>query len=394
MTRRRISDIQIRSNKMIDCKGFTDTLIKHGVNFFTGVPDSFLNNFCTYLSDNIPDDRHVIAANEGNAVAIAAGYSFGKKTVPLVYMQNSGIGNAVNPLVSLADRNVYSVPIVLLIGWRGGPGSNDREQHKTQGAITTGLMEIMNIPYRILEDDDNQAQKMAVWAAKTAAEYSSAVALIAKKGLFLGVKTSVSDNSYPLSREEAMNIVLNIAPEGTIFSATTGRAARELHALRDIRSEKHCYDFLNVGSMGHASSVAAGIALACPGRNVICFDGDAAAIMHMGSFTTNGKMQLPNYLHIILNNGVHESVGGQPSAGRVMNFTGVAKACGYATVDYSVNDKNSLEKAVNELLSIKKPGFIDMQIHAGLRPDMPPLMINYNDTINQLRNELLKEYKK
>ena len=378
---------------MIDCKGFINALENNGVDFFTGVPDSFLNDFCTYLRDNIPPQRHVIAANEGNAIAIASGYSFGRGTVPLVYMQNSGIGNAVNPLVSLADRNVYSVPMVLLIGWRGGPGSNDREQHKTQGEITTGLMEIMNIPYRILEDDDKQAQKMAEWAARTAAEYSSPVALIAKKGLFLGVKTPIKDNSYPLSREEAMNAVLDIAPEGTVFAATTGRAARELHALRDIRGESHCCDYLNVGSMGHASSVAAGIAMACPDRQVICFDGDAAAIMHMGSFATDGKTQLPNYIHIILNNGVHESVGGQPSAGRIIDFTAVAKACGYATVNYPVNDRDSLEKAVKELLELERPGFIDMQIHAGLRPDLPPLRINHNETINQLRDELQKEDK-
>lgn len=378
---------------MIDQKQFVESLERNGITFFTGVPDSFLNGFCTYIKENIPEKRHIIAANEGNAIAIAAGYSFGKDCIPLVYMQNSGIGNAVNPLVSLADRNVYSVPMVLLIGWRGGPDSGDREQHKTQGEITTDLMDIMNIPYRIVEDDNGKIEETVLWAAATAKETKGAVALIGKKGVFAGTKSPIKDDSLPLSREEAMAVVLDIAPKDTVYSATTGRAARELHALRDIRKETHGFDFLNVGSMGHASSVALGMALACPERKVICFDGDAAAIMHLGSFTTDGKMQLPNLLHIVLNNGVHESVGGQPSAGRLVNFTAIAKACGYATVDYPVNDKESLEKAVKELLSKEKPAFIDMHIRAGLRPDLVPLRVNHNEIIDELRYALRKEEK-
>lgn len=373
---------------MINQKLFIDTLEQNGINFFTGVPDSFLNAFCNYIKESIPPERHIIAANEGNAVAIASGYSFGKDVLPLVYMQNSGIGNAVNPLVSLADVNVYSVPMVLLIGWRGGPKSGDREQHKTQGEITPALMEVMNIPYKILEDDDNLLAGTVAWASSTAKAKKCPVALIADKGVFTGAKAPIVDTSFPLSREEVMAAVLDVAPKNAIFSATTGRATRELHSLRDERGEDHGHDFLNVGSMGHASSVALGMALACPERQVICFDGDAAAIMHMGSFTTDGKVQPPNLMHIILNNGMHESVGGQPSAGRIADFTAIAKACGYATVDYPVNDKESLQKAVKELLAKEKPTFIDAQIHAGLRPDLVPLRVDHNAIINELRKEL------
>ncbi len=373
---------------MINQELFINALEQNGISFFTGVPDSFLNAFCKYIKENIPTDRHVIAANEGNAVAIAAGYSFGKDTLPLVYMQNSGIGNAVNPLVSLADVNVYSVPLVLLIGWRGGPKSGDREQHKTQGEITPTLMEVMNIPYKILEDNDSLIAETVAWAAKTAKEKKCPVALIADKGVFTGTKAPIADTSFPLSREEAMNVVLDCVPKNTVFSATTGRAARELHALRDQRGETHAQDFLNVGSMGHASSVALGMAIACPKRQVICFDGDAAAIMHMGSFTTDGKVSPKNYMHIILNNGMHESVGGQPSAGRIADFTAIAKACGYNTVDYPVNDKESLERAVKELLGAKKPAFIDMQVHAGLRHDLVPLRVDHNAIVDELRKEL------
>lgn len=373
---------------MIDQIKFIQELESHGITFFTGVPDSLLNDFCNCVKENIPAHRHVIAANEGNAIAIAAGYSFGRDCIPLVYMQNSGIGNALNPLVSLADPNVYSVPMVLLIGWRGDPSVSDWAQHKTQGEITLPLLDTMHIPYRIVLDDNNIIEDTVAWAADTARQINAPVALVAKKGAFSGTKAPIVDDSYPLSREEAMNVVLDTAPADTIYSATTGRAARELHALRDIREESHRYDFLNVGSMGHASSVAAGMALACPERKVICFDGDAAAIMHLGSWTTDGKMQLPNLLHIVLNNGIHESVGGQPSAGWVADFTAMARACGYATVDYPVHDKESLERAVTELLARNKPGFIDMHIHAGLRKGLAPLRCDHHDIIHQLRTEL------
>ena len=377
---------------MVDQKEFLGKLIANDVNFFTGVPDSYLNDFCMEILHSVPKDKHVIAANEGNAIALAAGYYFGNGGVPLVYMQNSGMGNAVNPLVSLCDKNVYPVPMVLVIGWRG-PGEESHPQHKVQGEITTKLLDDMNIPYVVLTEEN--AIEAAKWAPVTAKESMGPVALVVNKGILTAKnKVPYKDESYPLSREEAMNIVLSCAPENAIYSATTGRASRELHALRDMRGEDHAHDFLNVGSMGHASSVAAGMALACPDKKVICFDGDGAAIMHMGSWTTDGKMQLKNFLHIILNNGVHESVGGQPTAGRIIDFTAIAKACGYATVDYSVEDEDSLKKAVKELISLDKPGFIDVHIHAGLRPGMPPLKVNHKEIIDELKNELRSDKEK
>ena len=374
---------------MIDINKFLETLTENGVTFFTGVPDSNLNDFCKLLNAEIPKERHIIAANEGNAVAIASGYYFGHDCVPMVYMQNSGMGNAFNPLVSLCDENVYSVPMVLLIGWRGDPSIKDHAQHKTQGRLTPVLLEDMNIPYMII--DENNAIEGAAWAAAEAKRLSTPVGLIVKKGV-LAVKDKVpfDDKSYPLSREAAMNVVLDAAPADTVYSATTGRAARELYELRNIRGEGHEKDFLNVGSMGHASSVALGMALARPERQVICFDGDAAAIMHMGSLAIEGQAALSNYMHIVLNNGVHESVGGQPSAGRITNLTGVAHACGFATVDYEVNDAETLTRAVQHLMGVNRPGFIDARVHAGLRPDMPLLRYDHHETIDLLKNELRK----
>ncbi len=374
---------------MIDINAFLSTLRDNGVGFFTGVPDSNLNDFCKLINAEIGPDQHVIAANEGNAVAIASGYYFGNGCVPLVYMQNSGLGNAVNPLVSLCDPNVYSVPMVLVIGWRGDPAITDHAQHKTQGRITPVMLDDMRIPYMIMDEDN--AMECAVWAPKKAKEISAPVALIVKKGV-LAAKNKVpfKDDSYPLSREEAMNVVLGAMPESTVYSATTGRAARELYELRNIRGEVHDHDYLNVGSMGHASSVALGMALSKPSRPVVCFDGDGAAIMHMGSLAIEGQQNLGNYMHIVLDNGVHESVGGQPTVARKIDFTAIAKACGFDTVDYEVNDEESLKKAVSELSRTDKPGFIDMKIHAGLRPDMPPLRFEHKKTIDSLKKELKK----
>ena len=323
---------------MIDIKAFLKTLQDNGVGFFTGVPDSNLNDFCKLINEEIGHDRHVIAANEGNAVAIASGFYFGNGCIPLVYMQNSGLGNAVNPLVSLSDPNVYSVPMVLVIGWRGDPSITDHAQHKTQGRITPIMLDDMKIPYMIMDEDN--AIECAEWAPKKAKEISAPTALIVKKGVLAAkTKVPIKDDSYPLSREEAMNVVLGVMPEDTVYSATTGRASRELYELRNIRGEGHDHDYLNVGSMGHASSVALGMALSDPDRPVVCFDGDAATLMHMGSLAIEAQQNLHGYMHIVLDNGVHESVGGQPTVARKISFTDIAKACGFDTVDYEVSDE-------------------------------------------------------
>ena len=374
---------------MIDINAFLRTLQDNGVGFFTGVPDSNLNDFCKLINETIEPGRHVIAANEGNAVAIAAGYYFGNDCVPLVYMQNSGLGNAVNPLVSLCDTNVYSVPMVLVIGWRGDPAITDHAQHKTQGRITPLMLEDMNIPYMIM--DEENAMECAAWAPKKAAETSTPTALIVKKHVLARKdKVPIVDDSYPLSREEAMSVVLSVMPEDAVYSATTGRASRELYEIRNIRGEGHDHDYLNVGSMGHASSVALGMALADPERPVVCFDGDAAALMHMGSLAIEAQQNLRNYLHIVLDNGVHESVGGQPSVARKIDLTEIAKACGFDTVDYEVCDEATLKNAIAELRATDGPGFIDMKIHAGLRSDMPPLKFEHKPTIDSLKKVLRK----
>lgn len=376
---------------MITPEKFINVLQSEGVEFFTGVPDSYLNGICNYLLEELPADKHIIAANEGNAVGIACGYYFSTNTVPLVYMQNSGMGNILNPLISLADSNVYSVPMILLIGWRGEPGTGDHPQHQTQGEITTRLLEILDIPYVIAEDNDDKLEEQARWAVKTAKNNRKSVAIIGRKGVFASKKkANTVDNNYPMSREEAIETIMNIMPQNTIYVATTGRATRELYFLRERRGEGHQYDFLNVGSMGHASSVALGIALSNKERNVVCLDGDSAALMHMGAFSMASKVDVPNMFHIVLNNGAHESVGGQPSAGYTVDFTTIARGSGYQTVAGPITNAKDLGIAIRELEGADKAKFIDVRIHKGLKGKLPPLRISHQELIQELMEELKK----
>lgn len=378
---------------MLDQARVFEELEKAGVRFFAGVPDSYLNGFCNHALAHF-SERTVIAANEGNAVGIAAGHWLATGELPLVFMQNSGIGNAVNPLASLADVRVYAVPLLLLIGWRGQPGMGDWPQHELQGAITAPLMDVLEIPHAVLQDDDSTfastVQKAVVWCKAERKPF----ALIAPKGVMAGEKANNRDATYPMSREEAIETILDHMPAETVYCATTGRATRELFFLRERRGEGKERDFLNVGAMGHASSVALGIALAKPERPVVVLDGDCAAIMHMGALTMASKVRAPNLLHAVLNNGAHESVGGQPSAGHLVNFTTIAEGCGYRTVGRAVTSKEELVAALVELRSgaevegETRPAFVDVRIHRGLSGKLPPLDFSHRGAVDALAEEL------
>ena len=364
-------------------------LAANGVTYYTGVPDSYLNGFCNYALRHFPE-RTVIAANEGNAVGIASGHYLATGELPLVYMQNSGIGNAVNPLVSLAEERVYAIPMILLIGWRGqGNTEPNHPQHMLQGEITPGLCEIMNIPYTVLEDDDASFAETIRKAADYCKTTRRSYALIAPKGVMAAAdKPNNVDAVYPMSREEAIEVILDHMPENTVYAATTGRATRELFFLREKRGETKARDFLNVGSMGHASSVALGIALEKPDRPVVALDGDSAAIMHLGALTMVSKVQAPNFLHVVLNNGAHESVGGQPSAGHRVDFTAIAQACGYETVGKAVESREELIDALARLKDCGKASFIDCRIHKGLARKLPPIVFDHREAIDSLREDL------
>lgn len=354
-----------------------ESLHNLSLDFYTGVPDSLLNDFCSYLVNNIPDGHHVMAANEGNAIAIAAGYHLATGKVPVVYMQNSGIGNATNPLLSLTHSCVYSIPMILVIGWRGDPSIADHVQHKKQGELTPVLMADMDIPYKILDEENTVVDKFE-WAAKTTKGINAPVALIAKKAILTNKEKK---QTYPVStlmnREEAIATVLDVFGEDAIYLATTGRATRELHEQISAHGFSHAIEFLNVGAMGHLSSIGLGLSLGHPDKRIVVFDGDAAAVMHMGSLATNGRYQPKNLIHIVLNNGVNESVGGQKSSGQVIDLTAVAKACGYNTLPSFVETKENLQDAIKTLDSLNHLFFVDVHVRQGIRKDMPKLEIDH-----------------
>jgi phosphonopyruvate decarboxylase len=361
---------------MIPLIPFYQLLKSEGVEFITGVPDTLLNDFCLGLDAQWPSPSHVIAANEGNAIALAAGHHLATGAVPLVYMQNSGMGNAMNPLISLTDPAVYSIPLVLLIGWRGEPGSGDWPQHQRQGELSPVLLDALNIPYQVLDPDEAQCAASASWAVRTAAETQRPTALLVRKGV-LALKEKAGFDSasqkYQLSREDAIRAILAAAPEDTVFVASTGRITRELHAIREELGQPHDHDFLNVGAMGHALSIAAGIAAARPNRHVICLDGDGAAIMHLGSLPVTANLPLPNLIHVVLNNGAHESVGGQSTTGHAANLTAIAAAAGYATLESHVASSDELTQAITRMLGSNRPSFVETRIKKGMRADMPIL---------------------
>ena len=375
---------------MIDQNTLFDQLNVMGLNFFTGVPDSLLNDFCLHLVNNVPDCQHIMAANEGNAIGIAAGYHMATGKIPVVYMQNSGIGNATNPLLSLTHPCVYGIPLILLIGWRGDPAIKDHAQHKKQGELTPVLMEDMDIPYQVLDADDTVIEKFQ-WAANKAKELNAPVALIAKKAILTQKEKKQEYAESPLmNREEAISAVLDVFGKDAIYLATTGRATRELHEQIMIHGFSHEIEFLNVGAMGHLSSIGLGLAVGVPNKKIVVFDGDAAAVMHMGSLATNGRYQPKNLIHIVLNNGVNESVGGQKSSGQVINLTAIAKGCGYETIPAFVESKEDLQKAVKQLADSNHLSFLDVHVRQGIRKDMPGLKIEHQNAKTALMNYLNK----
>lgn len=308
---------------------FVEELKSLGVDFFTGVPDSLLKSFCAYITDTC-NINHIIAANEGGAVGLAAGHYLATGKPALVYMQNSGQGNAVNPLASLADPDVYSIPMVLLVGWRGEPGVKDEPQHVKQGKVTVPLFETLGIPTEILPDDEPAALEVTRNMVEKAKAESRPVALIVRKGLFAEYKLQ---NKKPdvaaLPREQAIEDVLKSLPEDAVVVSTTGMISREVYETRERLGQDHSRDFLTVGSMGHAIMIAMGIAKAQPNRKVFCLDGDGASIMQMGNMAIAGQSGCANLTHIVFNNAAHDSVGGQPTVGGSIWLTAIAESCGY-----------------------------------------------------------------
>jgi len=356
---------------VVDPQTFYNALVKSGVEFFTGVPDSLLSPLCACIAEHATEDKHIITANEGAAIALAAGNYLATAKPSLVYMQNSGLGNAINPLLSLADPSVYAVPMLLMIGWRGEPGVNDEPQHLAQGQVTVPMLDAMGIAYHRLPQDTTEAAALVKNLAEDALSEQRPIAILASKNSFAQYKADQNSDGETLSltREQAIAIILeNINADSSVVSST-GMISRELYELREGFQQKHDTDFLTVGSMGHCSQIALGVALANKNKKVICLDGDGAAIMHMGSMAVTAQSGATNLIHIILNNGRHDSVGGQPTCGFEIDFTTIAKGCGYPSA-HSVDNEAELSKILGASIDVQGPVLLEVKVNSGNRDNL------------------------
>ncbi|TWI72365.1 phosphonopyruvate decarboxylase [Desulfobotulus alkaliphilus] len=352
---------------MLSPETFFDTLRRKGIDLFAGVPDSLLSGICACIEDRCPKSSHVITANEGNAIALAAGFHLSTGKTAAVYMQNSGLGNCINPLTSLTDPEVYRIPVLLIIGWRGEPSVKDEPQHVKQGRITEKQLNLLEIPYWIL-DGNTDMKKVVQQAVDSLNKNASPAAILVRKNTFSPYKSS-QKTTMPstLKREDALACILRLAKDDLIIS-TTGKTSREVYALRESFNQKQ-RDFLTVGSMGHTSSIALGVALGRPEKRVICLDGDGSLLMHMGAIPVIGSMKPENFIHVLLNNGAHESVGGQPTVANRVDFASLSLACGYKKYE-KVCDIEGIQRAWQKLGREKGPLMLEVVIKTGSRADL------------------------
>ena len=342
-----------------------------GSDFYTGVPDSQLKALCNYLMAKygIDPHHHIIAANEGNCTALAAGYHLATGKVPVVYMQNSGEGNIINPVASLLNDKVYAIPVIFIIGWRGEPGIHDEPQHIYQGEVTLKLLEDMGIEYFIIgSDTSDEEAETAMNRFRDILDQGKDVAFVIRKGALTDAPKVEYKNNYSMKREEIIQHIVKVSGEDPIVS-TTGKASRELFETRARNNQSHKYDFLTVGSMGHSSSIALGVALNKPDRKIWCIDGDGAVLMHMGSMAVIGSNKPSNLVHIVINNGAHETVGGMPTVAQDIDLVGIAKACGYPYV-VSVDNFDDLDKELNNVKERDELSFIEVKSSIGVRKDL------------------------
>lgn len=347
---------------------FVDIL---GADFYTGVPDSQLKALCNYLMDKYGIDarHHVIAANEGNCTALAAGYHLATGKVPVVYMQNSGEGNIINPVASLLNDKVYAIPVIFVVGWRGEPGVHDEPQHIYQGEVTVKLLEDMDIRTFIVGKETNKEELAeAMDDFKSALSSGKDVAFIIRKGALTDAPKVEYKNANTMVREEIIRHIVKASGEDPIVS-TTGKASRELFEIREANGQSHKYDFLTVGSMGHSSSIALGIAINKPDKKIWCVDGDGAVLMHMGSMALLGSNKPSNMVHVVINNAAHETVGGMPTVAGNIDLVGVAGACGYPNA-VCVKNFEDLDRELETAKIRNELSFIEVKCSIGARDDL------------------------
>lgn len=342
-----------------------------GADFYTGVPDSQLKALCNYLMHTYGIDpaHHIIAANEGNCTALAAGYHLATGKVPVVYLQNSGEGNIINPVASLLNDKVYAIPTVFIVGWRGEPGVHDEPQHIYQGEVTLKLLEDMDISAFVISPDTTEAEVATVMERyRGLLAQGKSVAFVIRKGGLTFNQPVDYHNDNQMKREEIIRHILAVSQDDPIIS-TTGKASRELFELREQRGEDHRRDFLTVGSMGHSSSITLGAALQMPHKRFWCIDGDGAALMHMGAMAVIGAAHPENFIHVVINNGAHETVGGMPTVAAQIDFCQVARACGYNWVGHA-DDFDTLDQLLHTAATTSGPCFLEVTCAIGAREDL------------------------
>lgn len=376
------------SDYMINVDEFVNYLKEINIDFFCGVPDSQLSPFCDYIEENCDN---TIAANEGNAVGIASGYHLTTGNYPLVYLQNSGLGNIVNPVTSLTHSKVYSIPIVYVIGWRGQPGVHDEPQHKKQGEITLDLLELLDIDFTVINNestfDDLKNTFENEFLEKL--QNGNSVAIVVSKGAFEDYKIKKS-NDNTLTREKAIQTVASKLSEEDMIVSTTGKSSRELFEYREAENQGHGNDFLTVGSMGHSSSIALGIALNNKDKKIFCFDGDGALLMHMGSLALVGSKKPENFYHVMFNNSAHESVGGLPTIMSDIHIKELVSSCGYNKV-FNASNIDELNDILDEFIQASGPVFLNIDVDISSRKDLgrpttTPIE-NKNDFMKKLQGE-------
>ncbi len=354
---------------MISAEFVCDILKKNGTDFFCGVPDSLLKDFCAYVTENFEKSKNIITANEGNAVALAVGHYLATSKPALVYMQNSGTGNTINPLLSLADDEVYNIPLLIFVGWRGEPYKKDEPQHIKQGKVTDEIFDACKIKHSVLPDDEKSAELAISQAFKYMNETLKPYVFVLKKGTFEKFEKEKPENKFEISRETAISTVMDFVEKNAVIVSTTGQISREVYEIREKAGQAHDLDFLTVGSMGHASSIALGIALEKPNKTVFCFDGDGAFLMHMGAIPVIANQAPENFKHILFNNEAHDSVGAQKTSANMVNFKELALSCGYKN-SFSVQKLEDLKNILPEFLSAKSPSLLEIKVNCGARADL------------------------
>lgn len=352
---------------MINAKDFLQRLKNNNLNYFSGVPDSTFKEFISEIALD-SEVQHRIASNECEAISLSSGYHLATGEIGVTYMQNSGFGKIINPLTSLLSKEVYSIPTLLFIGYRGKPGKKDEPQHKMMGRLTVPLLEVLEIPYKIMPKDIEKADKLIFNMKKLAEKTKYTVAIIIEKGTFEGGEIGGIEQGLKLTREEAIKEIVKSLPKNSTIISTTGKTSRELFECR-MSNNQNATDFLMVGSMGCASAIAAEIAIQKSDKNIYCFDGDGAAIMQMGTFLTIGTIFPKNFRHILFDNNSYDSTGGQRTVSSHVNFEKIASACGYSHTN-TISNRKELNKELNKIRNVNGPTLTIIKIKRGARKNL------------------------